>query len=107
MRRAVTFFCDFPYCEIDFAKVKTVPSFGEKEVKMFNGMFNDGDCGGGCEKGGCFGGCNCTWILLIILFLCCCGGKMKNFHLNVNPCCLILVVALLFCNGGLSIGGCK
>lgn len=74
---------------------------------MFNGLFNDGDCGGGCEKGGCFGGCNCTWILLIILFLCCCGGKMKNFHLNVNPCCLILVVALLFCNGGLSIGGCK
>lgn len=65
---------------------------------MFNGMFNDGDCGN--EKSGC----NCTWILLIILFLCCCGGKMRNFTLNVNPCCLILVAALLFCNGGLSVG---
>ena len=71
---------------------------------MFNGMFNDGGCGG--EHGGnvCFGGCNCTWILLIILFLCCCGGKMRNFNLNVNPCCLILILALLVCCGGLKIG---
>lgn len=76
---------------------------------MFNGMFNDGNCGGGCgENNTCFGGCNCTWILLIILFLCCCGGKMRNFNLNVNPCCLILIVALLFCCGGLKLGGdCK
>ncbi len=78
---------------------------------MFNGMYNDGDCGGGCGgdkiNTGCFGGCNCTWILLIILFLCCCGGKMKSFNLNINPCCLILIVALLFCTGGISMGNCK
>lgn len=66
---------------------------------MFNGMFNDDGCGG-CEKGGC----NCTWILLIILFLCCCGGKMKNFNFSVNPCCLILILALLVCCGGLTFG---
>lgn len=84
------------------------------EVKMFNGMFNEGgydgngNCGGGCGNGMTFGGCNCTWILLIILFLCCCGGKLKNFSLNVNPCCLILLTALLFCTGGISLGhGCK
>lgn len=71
---------------------------------MFNGLFNDGGCGcgGGCGDGGGFlGGCNCTWILLVILFLCCCGGKMKSFNLNVNPCCLILMTALLFTCGGL------
>ena len=82
---------------------------------MFNGMFNDGNyegngngnCGGGCGGGMTFGGCNCTWILLIILFLCC-GGKLRNFSLNVNPCCLILLTALLFCTGGISVGnGCK
>lgn len=81
---------------------------------MFNGMFNEsnydgnggGNCGGGC--GGMVGGCNCTWILLVILFLCCCGGKLKSFSLNVNPCCLILLTALLFCTGGISLGGgCK
>lgn len=86
------------------------------EVSMFNGMFNEGNyegnnCGGGnggCGGGMTFGGCNCTWILLIILFLCCCGGKLKNFSLNVNPCCLILLTALLFCTGGISVGhGCK
>ena len=81
------------------------------EVKMFNGMFNDGGCDGGNYgggNGGCgggmFGGCNCTWVLLIILFLSCCGGKLKNFSLCVNPCCLILLVALLFCSGGMKIG---
>ena len=79
---------------------------------MFNGMFNDGgnDCGnyGGNGNGGCgcglFGGGNCTWVLLIILFLSCCGGKLKNFSLCVNPCCLILLIALLFCSGGMKIG---
>ena len=79
---------------------------------MFNGMFNDGGCEGGGNYGGnnsgcgcgMFGGCNCTWILLIILFLCCCGGKLKNFSLCVNPCCLILWIALLFCSGGMKIG---
>lgn len=86
---------------------------------MFNGMFNEGGYGdnngygdkngcGGCGGGISFGGCNCTWILLIILFLSCCGGKLKNFSLNVNPCCLILLTALLFCTGGISIGpGCN
>ena len=75
---------------------------------MFNGLFNDGhnDCGG---QGGTpnYGGCNCTWILLILLFLCCCGGKMKNFSLCINPTCLILMGALLFCCGGVKIGDCK
>lgn len=71
---------------------------------MFNGLFNDG---GGCGDGG-FGGCNCTWILLIVLFLCCCGGKMKSFNLNVNPCCLLLMTALLFTCGGLRLSSdCK
>lgn len=74
---------------------------------MFNGLFNDGpgpDCG---HQTPC-GGCNCTWILLILLFLCCCGGKMRNFNLCINPTCLILMGALLFCCGGLKIGdGCK
>ena len=75
---------------------------------MVNGMCNDGGCGYGENGGGCLGGCNCTWILLIILFLCCCGGKMKNFNLNVNPTCLLLMVALLVCCGGISFGGgCK
>ena len=77
------------------------------EVNMFNGMFNDGGCeGGNYGNGGCgcTGGCNCTWILLILLFLCCCGGKLKSFSLCVNPSCLILLVALLFCTGGMKIG---
>ena len=87
------------------------------EVNMFNGMFNEGNCGGndgnyGHGNGGCggglMGGCNCTWILLIIRFLCCCGGKMKSFSLCVNPCCLILLIALLFCGGGIKLGSeCK
>ena len=69
---------------------------------MFNGLFNDGSCG--CTgDNGCTGGCNCTWVLLIILFLCCCGGKLKNFNLNVNPCCLILMLALLGTCGGLKL----
>lgn len=75
---------------------------------MFNGLFNDGpdhDCGKGPTP---CGGCNYTWILLILLFLCCCGGKMRNFSLCINPTCLILMGALLFCCGGLKIGdGCK
>lgn len=74
---------------------------------MFNGLFNDG-CGGCGENNGCLGGCNCTWILLIILFLCCCGGKMKSFNLTINPTCLMLVIALLVCCGGLKFGAdCK
>lgn len=73
---------------------------------MFNGLFNDGngDCGQGEST---FGGCNCTWILLILLFLCCCGGKMRNFNLCINPTCLLLMGALLFCCGGLKLGDCK
>ena len=36
---------------------------------MFNGLFNDGH--GDCGQGGTpYGGCNCTWILLILLFWC-------------------------------------
>ena len=91
------------------------------EVNMFNGMFNEGNCGdnggnygghgngnGGCCGGGLMGGCNCTWILLIILFLCCCGGKMRSFSLSVNPCCLILLLGLLYCSGGIKFGSdCK
>ncbi|MBS1416340.1 MAG: chorion class high-cysteine HCB protein 13 [Clostridia bacterium] len=56
---------------------------------------------------GCGGGCNCTWIILIVLFLCCCCGKNKSFSLCVNPCCLILMFALLYCCGGIRFGkGC-
>lgn len=68
---------------------------------MFNGLFNNGSCGE--PQGGCFGGCNCTWIILIVLFLCC-GGKMGNWCLTINPTCLLLMIALLFCCGGLSLG---
>ena len=71
---------------------------------MFNGMFNDG---GYNENGGCLGGCNCTWVLLLVLFLCCCGGKIKNFNLTVNPTCLLLMVAMLVCCGGISVGNGK
>ena len=71
---------------------------------MFNGLFNDGGCGGCGDNGGVLGGYNCTWILLLVLFLCCCGGKMRNFNLNVNPTCLLLMTALLFCCGGLKLG---
>ncbi|MBQ2723185.1 MAG: chorion class high-cysteine HCB protein 13 [Clostridia bacterium] len=70
---------------------------------MFNGLFDEhnGDCGcGGTPRGGC----NCTWIVLILLFCCCCGGKMKNFTVTINPCCLILLGALLFCTGGVKVG---
>lgn len=72
---------------------------------MFNGLFNDGN--GDCGQGMTNGGCNCTWILLILLFLCCCGGKMRNFNLCINPTCLLLMGALLFCCGGLKLGDCK
>lgn len=69
---------------------------------MFNGLFTDGNCDGGCG-----GGSNCTWILLIILFLCCCGGKLKTINLSVNPGCLILMMALLCCCGCITVGkGC-
>lgn len=74
---------------------------------MFNVLF-----GGGCPNedagvNGCGGGCNCTWIILIVLFLCCCCGKNKSFSLCVNPCCLILMLALLYCCGGIRFGkGC-
>ena len=68
---------------------------------MFNNMFGSGDCGGGGGGGKDCGICNCTWIILILLF-CCCGGKLKNFTLNINTCCLILLVGLLFCTGGIS-----
>ena len=72
---------------------------------MFNGLFNNEQHG--CHEhegcGGCFGGCNCTWILLIILFLCC-GGKMGRISLTINPTCLILMIALLVCCGGLTFG---
>ncbi len=70
---------------------------------MFNGMFNDEhthNCGCDGHTGG-----GCTWVLLIILFLTCCGGKLKNFTLNINPCCLILLGALLFCTGGVKVTG--
>mgnify|MGYP003218029038 FL=1 len=72
---------------------------------MFNGLF-----GGGCPNedagvNGCGG--DCTWIILIVLFLCCCCGKNKSFSLCVNPCCLILMLALLYCCGGIRFGkGC-
>ena len=46
---------------------------------MFNGMFNDGGCGE--HGGGCFGGCNCTWILLIILF-CVVAEENEKFQLE-------------------------
>ena len=70
---------------------------------MFNGLF-----GGGCpnEDAG-VNGCGGTWIILIVLFLCCCCGKNKSFSLCVNPCCLILMLALLYCCGGIRFGkGC-
>ena len=78
---------------------------------MFNNMFgqpddnhcNENNCGG--QNNGCFNlcGCNCSWIFLIILFLCCCcGGKNKNINFNVNPCCILLAIALLWCCGGIS-----
>lgn len=72
---------------------------------MFNGLFNNDTCGGGNTGCGCFGGCNYTWLLLIIIFLCCCGKG--NISLCINPTCLVLVVALLLCCGGMSFGkGC-
>ncbi len=67
---------------------------------MFGNMFGFDDFDKG-DKGG--GGCgfNCSWVILLLLFCCCCGGKMKNFSLHVNPCCLILLLGLLFCTGGI------
>ena len=45
--------------------------------------------------------------VLLVLFLCCCGGKIKNFNLTVNPTCLLLMVAMLVCCGGISVGNGK
>ena len=72
---------------------------------MFNGLFNEQH---GCHEqepccGNFFGGCNCTWILLVILFLCC-GGKMGKLSVTISPTCLILMIALLVCCGGLTFG---
>ncbi|MEG1706585.1 MAG: hypothetical protein RR086_00540 [Clostridia bacterium] len=69
---------------------------------MFNGLF--GNEQEGMEHGGFGCGCNCTWIILVVLLLCCCCGKMKKFSLSIEPCCLLLVGALLLCTGGLKIG---
>ena len=71
---------------------------------MFNGLFNNEQHGCHDEPcGNIFGGCNCTWILLVILFLCC-GGKMGKFSVTISPTCLILMIALLVCCGGLTFG---
>ncbi len=75
---------------------------------MFNNLFGNMEEAREGGKGGFdFCGCNCLWIFLIILFLCfCCGGKQKNINLMVNPCCLLLAIALLFCCGGISLRPC-
>lgn len=65
---------------------------------MFNGLFNEG-CSENTDTG-----CNCMWVLLLILFLCCCGKKIPSFNVRINPTCLILMIALLTCCGGLKIG---
>lgn len=67
---------------------------------MFGNFFGEHE--GGC--GGC--GNSCNWAILLLIFCFCCGGKLKNFSLNVNPCCLILLIGLLFCGGGINIGKC-
>lgn len=63
---------------------------------MFNGLFNNNG-GNGCG--------DCTWIILIVLFVCCCcGGQNKSFNLRINPCCLLIIAAMLYCCGAISIG---
>ncbi len=67
---------------------------------MFN--FNNGP--------GSEGKCNCTWMILLILFIVFCGcGKCgdKQFTLCINPCSLAPILALAFCCGGIGISkGC-
>ena len=46
---------------------------------MFNGMFNDGSYN---ENGGCLGGCNCTWILLLVLFCAAAAARSKTSTLR-------------------------
>lgn len=53
-------------------------------------------CNNGCGSG--FGGDNCCWLILILLF--CCGGcgNGSNFGGNGNSCWWIIL--LLLCCGG-------
>ncbi|MEG1711064.1 MAG: chorion class high-cysteine HCB protein 13 [Clostridia bacterium] len=64
-------------------------------------MFNFGNCGGTNEHGSG----NCTWVILIMLFICFCGcGKCdKRWSLNINPCTLAPILALAWCCGGIGI----
>lgn len=74
---------------------------------MFNGIFNQpgGDCHEKREERCCPN--NCLWLIIILILLFCfcgCGaGKMRNFCLSVNPCCLLLLLGVLFCCGGAKI----
>lgn len=63
---------------------------------MFNNLFNNN------SKGGCG---DCTWLILIVLFVCCCcnGHGNKSFNLRINPCCLLLIAALLWCCGAIGV----
>ena len=65
---------------------------------MFGNMFGGHDCGcNDFNNGGCRSGCDCTWIIILILILCNCGCK-------IDPCFLIIIL-LLLC--GCSCGGNK
>lgn len=66
---------------------------------MFGSFFGDE----GHHEHGC-GGCGGNWAILLLIFVFCCGGKMKNFSININPTCLILLLGLLYCTGGIRIG---
>ncbi len=76
------------------------------------------NCGCGCENGNSgncgsiFGGgeCGCS-ILWILLLLSVCGGNNGGSFLSNNGCgceggnsCLLIILLLLFCNGGCGCG---
>lgn len=65
---------------------------------MFNSLFNNNGSNG----------CDCTWMILIALFVCCCchGGSNKSVNLRVNPCCLLIIAAMLYCCGAISVDKC-
>ena len=48
---------------------------------------------------------SCTWIILIVIFLFCCGGDCfgnKKCMLSFNPCTIAIIAALLACCGCLN-----
>lgn len=51
------------------------------------------NCGGGCNSFD--GGCNCIWIILILLF--CCGGNNGFGCGNNNDCSCIWIILILLC----------